>query len=74
MKQGDVIIEIPNGFKVTFEGYIAGQVSTYKIHSLTERSSGWSKFTGTTEELLEYCARQVKAYNKHVRQFGGTLI
>ena len=70
MKSGDIIVSIPNGFTVTFQGYIAGQINSYKIST----ESGWETFKGTTEEMLSHCARKVKAHNEHVEKFGGTLI
>ena len=70
MKSGDIVINIPNGFTVAFEGYIAGRVNAYIISNETGRET----FTGTFEELLSHCANKVKAHNEHVRKFGGVLI
>jgi hypothetical protein len=71
MQSGDVILTIPHGFTVTFKGYVAGQVSTYKI---SKGENQWELFTGTTEELLRHCADKVKAINEHVDKFGGIRV
>lgn len=70
MKSGEVVMTIPGGFVVKFQGHIAGQVNAYRI----ETKTGWESFNGTTDELLTHCAGKVKAHNDSVRKFGGTLI
>ena len=73
MKAGDVILTIPNGFKVTFKGYIAGRINSYVIKSLIIPNR-FEVYKGTTEELLKHCAEKVKKHNENVKQHGGIFI
>lgn len=70
MKNGDVVLNIDNRIKVEFQGYIAGRVNGYIIHTET----GWEAFKGTIEEVLVHVADKVVAHNNHAVAFGGRII
>jgi hypothetical protein len=71
MKNGDIVLNVENRMIVTFEGYIGGTVSTYKINV---GATYWETYTGTIEGLLRHCANKIKAMNEHTTMFGGRLV
>ena len=68
MSEEQVIINIPApepiGLKV-----VSLQDNQYLI---TDNGGGWSKFSGTIEELFTHITKIIKSHNKHVEKFGGT--
>jgi hypothetical protein len=89
MKNGDVIVNVNEVFKVTFKGWIAGSICCYNIEFNVPASEfgkpgdvGYypaydqkQQFTGTVSQMLEHAGSLVRNYNKYVvGAKGGQLI
>lgn len=89
MKAGDIVVKIDDVFKVTFQGYIAGDIGSYCIEFNVPGSEGSApdeigyyppydkrqEITGNVTGMLEHVATIIRTYNAYVvGQIGGRKI